>query len=119
MSRRLLVRILVVVGLWALTTWLTLAVAIASQPNRPPVARADAASIFEDASPHAVSGNVLSNDSDPDGDRLVVKTSGVFYLRHTTLQVLRYGTITLRSNGAFTYTLNNADPAFDALGDGQ
>ncbi len=32
--------------------------------------------------------------------------------------VATYGTLTLNSNGTYSYTLDNANPAVDALGDG-
>lgn len=60
--------------------------------NPAPLAVADSASGNED---DTMSGNVLGNDSDPDGDALVVGTTPVVAPLH--------GTLTLASNGSFTY----------------
>ncbi|WP_394558358.1 VCBS domain-containing protein [Aquipseudomonas alcaligenes] len=59
------------------------------------------------------SGNVLTNDSDPDGDALHVSAiSG-----GTVGQALigTYGTLTLNANGTYTYVVNNSLPAVQAL----
>jgi trimeric autotransporter adhesin len=76
-----------------------------SMLNRAPVAVADAAGIFEDGS--VISGNVLSNDSDPDGDTLQVINTGI----HSNA----FGTLTLSTNGAYTYALNNSNSTIQAL----
>jgi len=55
--------------------------------------------VIEDTDPSA-SGNVLSNDSDPDGDTLVVTTTGSFGGI--------YGSLTLAADGSYTYTLDNS-----------
>src|SRR6185503_18275528 len=52
----------------------------------------DAASTNEDFS---VSGNVLTNDTDPEGDTLTVTNPGSY---NGT-----YGTLTLNANGSYTY----------------
>ena len=58
-------------------------------------------------------GNVLSNDSDPDGDSLSVSaiTGG------TVGQPLvgTYGTLTLNANGSYNYVVDNTLPAVQAL----
>ncbi|WP_430734435.1 VCBS domain-containing protein [Halodesulfovibrio aestuarii] len=61
------------------------------------------------ASNPVVSGNVLTNDIDPDGDVLTVTP---FTSKG------RYGTFTLGSDGNWTYTLDNEDSDVVALGDG-
>ncbi|MDQ1299252.1 MAG: hypothetical protein QG558_1791, partial [Campylobacterota bacterium] len=61
--------------------------------NRPPVTVND---LVNTASHTAVSGNVLTNDSDLDGDSLSVTNAGTF--------TLSFGSITIAANGAFTYT---------------
>ncbi len=61
--------------------------------NRHPTAVDD---IFSTASHTAVSGNVLTNDYDLDGDSLSVTNTGTF--------TISYGSITIAANGAFTYT---------------
>ncbi|WP_213879329.1 Ig-like domain-containing protein [Pseudomonas sp. dw_358] len=63
--------------------------------NPAPVAGADTVSTQEDT---AVTGNVLSNDSDPDGDTLSVDT--------TPVQGPAHGLLVLNANGTFTYTPN-------------
>ncbi|WPO97712.1 Ig-like domain-containing protein [Pseudomonas sp. HR96] len=63
--------------------------------NPAPNAVNDSASTNEDT---AVSGNVLSNDSDPDGDSLSVVT--------TPVQAPAHGQLVLNANGTFTYTPN-------------
>ncbi|HEY0324612.1 MAG TPA: VCBS domain-containing protein, partial [Allosphingosinicella sp.] len=55
----------------------------------------DTATTTEDA---AVSGNVLTNDTDPENDTLTVSNPGTY--------VGTYGTLTLGSNGSYTYTPN-------------
>ena len=61
--------------------------------NPAPTASADSAAGIED---NAISGNVLSNDSDSDGDALAVSTTPVMAPSH--------GNVVLAANGAFTYT---------------
>jgi VCBS repeat-containing protein len=59
--------------------------------NRAPTANADTVTTNEDT---AVSGNVLANDSDPDGNPLTA----------TKLTNPAHGTLTFAGTGAFTYT---------------
>ncbi|WP_332879397.1 Ig-like domain-containing protein, partial [Massilia sp. S19_KUP03_FR1] len=61
--------------------------------NIGPVGAADAANLVEDAS---VSGNLLTNDSDADGDALLVDTTPVTGPAH--------GTVLIAADGSFTYT---------------
>jgi VCBS repeat-containing protein len=63
--------------------------------NRPPVATNDAAVVAVGAT---VSGNVLTNDTDPDGDPISLNANvpGTF--------VGKYGTLVLASDGSYTYT---------------
>ena len=79
--------------------------------NTPPTAAADTASITEDTAPNPVVGNVLANDQDADGDTLTVANAGTFNLGH--------GTLALKADGSYAYTLDNANPAVNALNDGQ
>ena len=69
--------------------------------NDAPVAGADAFSGTEDT---PITGNVLTNDSDIEGDPLSVANAGTFATANG-------GTVTLQANGAFTY-----DPAADFNG---
>ncbi|MDE0723794.1 MAG: Ig-like domain-containing protein, partial [Alphaproteobacteria bacterium] len=87
-------------------------------PNRAPEARddnggaaeGDAHTVKEDAVPNTVSGNVLDNDTDPDGDTLLVANPGTY--------TLTYGTLTINADGTYTYALDNSNPLVNALDDG-
>ena len=61
--------------------------------NPAPVAAADTASGIEDGT---ISGNVLANDHDPDGDALTVGTTPVVTPTH--------GTVVLNADGSYVYT---------------
>ena len=65
-----------------------------------PVALADTATIT--AGQTAISGNVLPNDSDSDGDALVVNSSTPITL------VSALGTLVIQPNGSYTFTLSEA-----------
>ncbi|MGI9377454.1 MAG: tandem-95 repeat protein, partial [Tsuneonella suprasediminis] len=74
--------------------------------NPGPVATDDTNSTNEDT---PVSGNVLTNDSDPDGDTLSVTSFTVAgypatISADTPLTIIGVGTITIGSNGAYTFT---------------
>ena len=79
--------------------------------NNAPTANADNATITEGATPNTVSGNVLTNDTDANSNALTVTNAGTFALGH--------GTLVLNANGAYTYTLDNANTAVNALAVGQ
>ncbi|TFI58325.1 tandem-95 repeat protein [Sphingomonas parva] len=70
--------------------------------NDAPVATDDAATTTEDAS---VSGNVLGNDSDVEGETIVVANPGTY--------VGAYGTLTLAADGSFTYAPGAAAQGLD------
>ncbi|WP_439889337.1 VCBS domain-containing protein [Pseudomonas sp. MBLB4123] len=78
-----------------------------------PTAADDVNAIGEDASPNSVSGNVLSNDSVGADANATPVTAGVFASANG------YGTLTLNSDGSYSYVLNNANAAVNALNDGQ
>src|SRR6185436_3056399 len=61
--------------------------------NDAPVANDDTAATNEDSA--GVSGNVLTNDTDVDGEPIVVANPGTY--------VGTYGTLTLNANGSYTY----------------
>ncbi|NTV14493.1 MAG: tandem-95 repeat protein [Desulfobulbaceae bacterium] len=71
----------------------TVAITI-TQVNDPPLAVADVAATAEDTA--VITGNVLGNDSDPDGDLLSV----------TSFSQPPYGTAIYNQDGSFTYTPN-------------
>ncbi len=79
----------------------------------------DSGTITEDAAPNTVSGDVLANDSDPDGDPLsVIEVNGVSgNVNNAVLGT--YGEINISNTGGYTYTLNNSSAATQALADGQ
>ncbi|MES2947946.1 MAG: retention module-containing protein, partial [Pseudomonadota bacterium] len=76
-----------------------------------PTAVGDNAAIAEDATPNTVTGTVLSNDTvGADANAAPVTAAS---------PTLTYGSLVLNSNGSYTYTLNNANPAVNALKNGQ
>lgn len=66
--------------------------------NEPPIANADVAQTYVDV---PVSGNVLVNDDDPDGDNIILNTTPVTNPSN--------GSVVLNPDGSFTYT---PDPGF-------
>ncbi|MHB9119164.1 MAG: putative Ig domain-containing protein [Burkholderiales bacterium] len=78
--------------------------------NQAPVLTEDAVNVSEDGI-MLVSGNALANDHDPEGRALRVTNPGSYSGA--------YGALSLDAAGAYTYTLNNASPAVQALGAGQ
>lgn len=88
-------------------------------PNKAPVAIDDTASITEDANPNTVTGDVVANDTDVNGDTLVVaEVDGVAANVGSTLS-LNYGTVVIHSDGTYTYTLDNSHDAVQALNTGE
>jgi len=74
-------------------------------PAHPPVATDDNTSGTEDGGP--ITGNVLSNDSDPDGDPLTVTRftiNGTTYNPGDKATIDGVGTFTLGSDGSYTFT---------------
>ncbi|MBC7756698.1 MAG: type I secretion C-terminal target domain-containing protein, partial [Bdellovibrio sp.] len=106
----------------------TVAISVAAV-NDAPIAVADVANVVESgvnpgntafAGTPSATGNVLSNDNDPDvGDtKTVSAVNGVTANVGTTI-TSTYGTVTIAANGTYTYNLNNALPATNALSQGQ
>ena len=78
--------------------------------NDGPVVVADVASLKEDTVT-TFSGNVLANDSDKDtGDVLSLSNAGTYQGT--------YGSLVLRADGSYTYTLANSTAAVQSLGQG-
>ncbi|WP_396212916.1 tandem-95 repeat protein, partial [Flavobacterium sp.] len=80
--------------------------------NDVPVATDDVVSGNEDT---PISGNVLTNDTDADGNTLSVAeftVNGVTYPAGTTASIPGVGTIVVNADGSFTFT-----PALDYVGD--
>ena len=88
--------------------------------NDPPVANADTADITEEApnvvAINTVSGNVLTNDVDPDSTLSVSAVAGGTV---GSPKAGTYGSVTINSNGSFTYTLDDTNPLVNALAPGQ
>lgn len=78
--------------------------------NGAPLASEDHLSVSEDGVTQA-SGNALSNDADPEGRTLRVTNPGIYQGS--------FGSLSLASNGSYTYTLNNASGGVQALAAGQ
>lgn len=78
--------------------------------NLPPNLNPDTASLSADATA-PITGNVLHNDTDPNGDALTLLTTGA--------QQGILGVLTWHTDGAYTYTLDGASPALRSLGAGQ
>lgn len=72
--------------------------------NNPPVAVDDVNSTTVNT---AVSGNVITNDSDPDGDDLTVTTTPIADPQH--------GSVVLNSDGTYTYTPDNGYTGTDTF----
>ncbi|WP_166802449.1 BapA/Bap/LapF family prefix-like domain-containing protein, partial [Microvirga pakistanensis] len=73
-------------------------------PNTPPVVAPERETVSEDT---PVRGNVLANDSDPDGDPLTVtsfEVGGTSYTPGQTATIPGVGTITLGSDGSYVFT---------------
>lgn len=70
--------------------------------NRPPVAEDDVVTVDEGGS---VGGNVLTNDSDPDGDALLVTNEPVTSPSH--------GSVVIAADGSFTYTHDASETVSD------
>ncbi|WP_048308631.1 retention module-containing protein, partial [Halomonas sp. PR-M31] len=72
--------------------------------NDAPVAESDSATGDEDA---VLTGNVLDNDSDVDGDRLTVSNfsiDGVEYAAGDTAELEDIGSLTIQTDGSYTFT---------------
>ena len=78
--------------------------------NLPPVIAPDTATVIEDRKLFAW-GNVLANDSDPEGARLRVADPGI--------RRGEYGALALLPNGAYAYVLDDFTPKVQALGAGE
>jgi len=79
--------------------------------NQAPVARADTNTVTEGSATNLVTGNVLANDSDVDGDALTVSNAGIV--------ALQYGSLTILADGSYSYTLDNANASVAALAEGE
>ena len=88
--------------------------------NEAPTANPDGANITEEApnvaAANTVSGNVLTNDTDPDaGTTLTVSAVNGSGPSVGNPVAGTYGSVTINSNGGFTYTLDDTNPTVNAL----
>lgn len=74
---------------------------------------ADTTGVTENAAVSKVSGALLANDTGGAGPLTVTAITG-----HGTAGAGLYGGLTWSANGSYTYTLNNTNPAVDALNTG-
>ena len=79
----------------------------------------DADSITEDAFPNTTDGNVLSNDSDPDGDNLTVAAVNGVTTNVGSQITGTYGAVTINEDGSYDYVLDNSNPTVTALDETQ
>ena len=77
--------------------------AATAQGSHPSQLQADSGSVIAGAQ---ASGNVLTNDADADGPLTVAsfKYQGVTYAAGATVPIAGYGTLSIQSNGAYTFT---------------
>jgi VCBS repeat-containing protein len=110
--------------LGGLATSETFSLMVTATPNTVPTAVADTATAVEKGgiangsggSPG--SGNVLTNDTDPDAGDTKTVTAVKFGTTTGTLGTAlagAHGSLTLSASGAFTYTVNETDAAVQAL----
>ncbi len=85
--------------------------------NDGPIAVDDFDTVTEDLAPNPVTGNVLPNDSDPDDEPLTVTLVDGLAANVGAPMATSFGTLTLNSDGSYSYTLDNSNPVVDALGD--
>ncbi|HEX8665517.1 MAG TPA: calcium-binding protein [Beijerinckiaceae bacterium] len=77
-----------------------------AQANNPPTAAADSAAVNEDAT---ATGSVLANDTDPGDTLRVSAVAGQPVPTGGSVNIAGvYGTLTLNSNGSYSYSPNNA-----------
>ncbi|WP_374539336.1 VCBS domain-containing protein, partial [Chitinimonas taiwanensis] len=100
------------------TSTTSMAITVANV-NDAPVASADAGSVTEDSGSYVVSGNVLGNDSDVDGDTLAVQAVNGSAAAVGSVINTSYGTLRINADGSYTYTLNNDDARINALRSGE
>jgi large repetitive protein len=86
------------------TALVTITVIDPTLNNDPPVANPDFYVTYEDV---PVSGNVLNNDSDPDGDNIIINT--------TPISGPSNGSVTINASGVINYTPNTGYTGVDSF----
>jgi VCBS repeat-containing protein len=86
-----------------------------------PVAGDDHAQIDVDDADHQITGNLLANDTDPDGGTLYLRFVNGIRVgdKGTDTIVGTYGTFKFNADGTYTYTLDTLNPAVASLGPGE
>ena len=79
----------------------------------------DTNSITEDSFPNTTDGNVLSNDSDPDGDDLTVAAVNGVATNVGSQITGSYGAVTINVDGSYDYVLDNSNPTVTTLDETQ
>ena len=107
-----------------LTTSETFSIVVMSTPNTPPTAVADTGDATEKGGTNngtgglAATGNVLTNDTDPNaGDTKTVSAVSFGATAGTLGAALAgaYGSLVLNASGTYTYTVNETNSAVQAL----
>ncbi|WP_442511291.1 VCBS domain-containing protein [Novipirellula sp. SH528] len=93
--------------------------AVSIAEHRSPLVTPDADLIYEDDPIGTVSGNVLTNDADPEGVPLTVAAvQGDPAAVGDTIS-MTYGSVSIGSDGSYLYTLANAQSNVQSLADGE
>ena len=82
-------------------------VSILVEPNNPPVANDDAGTVAEGGTFFQEAPGVLGNDSDPDGDPLILST--------TVLNGPTNGTLSLNPDGSYSYSHDGSETTSDSF----
>ncbi|MEN9659464.1 MAG: hypothetical protein RL571_2929, partial [Pseudomonadota bacterium] len=85
--------------------------------NDAPSTNDDSANIREDSTANPITGNVLSNDTDADGDKLVVQAINNIAANVGKAISGQFGQLTIDLDGNYRYTLDNSNPRVNALND--
>ena len=85
--------------------------------NNPPLATPDLRAVREDG--QSITGFVLSNDRDADGDTLTVTQVDGNAANVGSSLTGSYGTVVINRDGSYTYTLDNSNPIVQLLDNGE
>ncbi|MDW5416094.1 VCBS domain-containing protein [Iodobacter sp. CM08] len=85
--------------------------------NDAPNTNDDSANISEDSATNPITGNVLSNDIDVDGDKLVVQAVNNNAANVGKTINGQFGQLTISADGSYSYKLDNSNPRVNALND--
>jgi len=86
-----------------------------------PIAKDDYGTIGVADANHTVSGNLLTNDSDPSGNQLFLRFVDGIRVGDKGVDTIQgtYGSFTFKADGSYVYTLDTTNPAVLALQHGQ